>query len=101
MKQKKRKYIVTLPWRKGQQPGEVFESYELHPSLASHVKEAGAASGGQCEAEQLRAELKEAKAAQAKAEKELADLKAHRAENPELNLEVATPEKGAEPKGKK
>lgn len=32
-------YIVVKPWRKGQQPGEVFETDKLNPVLLGHVKE--------------------------------------------------------------
>lgn len=109
MSKEKRKFIVTLPWRKDQQAGETFEAETLHPSLAGHVREIG--NQGPSEADQLaelraeleqaKAELEQAKAAQAKAEKALKDLQEHRAENPALDLQVATPAKAEEPKPKK
>ena len=102
MSKEKRKFIVTLPWRKDQQAGETFETETLHPSLAGHVREIG--NQGPSEADQiaeLSAELEKAKAAQAKAEKALKDLQEHRAENPALDLQVATPANAEEPKPKK
>ena len=34
----KQKYFVVNPWRKGMQVGETFETENLHPSLANHVR---------------------------------------------------------------
>lgn len=102
MSTEKRKYMVVLPWHKGQQVGEVFEAENLHPSLASHVREVGKQEPGLAERfKQLGEELKAAQAAQAKAEKALKDLQKHRAENPALDLQVATPAKAEATKPKK
>ena len=35
---KKQKYFVVNPWRKGMQVGETFETENLHPALANHVR---------------------------------------------------------------
>ena len=32
------KYFVVNPWRKGMQVGETFETDNLHPALANHVR---------------------------------------------------------------
>lgn len=34
-----KQYIVTKPWKKGQQAGEVFETKALHRVLKNHVIE--------------------------------------------------------------
>ena len=34
----KQKYFVVNPWRKGMQVGETFETENLHPALANHVR---------------------------------------------------------------
>ena len=34
----KQKYFVVNPWRKGMRVGETFETDNLHPALANHVR---------------------------------------------------------------